>query len=197
MKNNALFLIVIAIGVVISLPSCGSERRGRTQEKRYEHAKQVYQDISQEYAAEIDLYINNQVAADQVRRCVLTHADQVRGQLGFGSYLSGRSGRYVSYPFLEYTHDLDDAIAQLNKVLRHLVIYDTQKCVTMCQHIQELRQELQEFKIYVISNDRYLVEQDKWDKTQQANAQQAALNSMLVASMNTKTIQQVHVHTYK
>ena len=191
MKKSILFQLGIVGVLGLGLSSCGSGRCGRSQEKQYEHAQQVYHDIVQEYASELELCMNHQLGADQIRRSVLTHADGIRKQLGLGSYMTGRFGRYTSYPFLEYTRDLDDAVQELNKTLRRLVLYDADYCVKMCQQIQELRQYLQVFRTYVISNDRYLVEQDKWDKVVLEQNKQATLNAMLAQTMKPK---QVHVY---
>lgn len=194
MKKVIQLPLIFSMFLGLGLSSCGSEDRGRQQVKQYEHAQQVYHDIIQDYTHELELYMNNEVGTEQVRRSVLTHADQIRKQLGLGAMMTGRLGRYTSYPFLEYTHDLDDAVFQLNKLLRRLVLYDADHCVKMCQKIQELRQSLQGFRTYVISHDRYLVEQDKWDQATLEQNKQANLNAMLAHTMNAKSIHEVHVY---
>jgi hypothetical protein len=183
MKKNMVFRVWGLVFAVTLLSSCASDSRVCQQAKQYERAQQVYHGIIGQYTNELELYMNQQMGVDQVRRCVLKHADQVRKELGFGACLTGRLGRYTSYPFLEYTRDLDDVVLQLNKVLRRLALYDADCCISLCQQIRELRQYLQEFRIYVISSDRYLIEQDKWDKAALEHSKQATLNALLTQSM--------------
>ena len=192
MKKNMVFQTWGPLFLAVLLSSCGSDSRARQQAKRYDHAQRVYHDIVQEYTNELELCMHHQVAADQVRRCVLTHGDQVRKGLGLGAFITGRLGRYTSYPFLEYARDLDDAVLCLNKLLRGLVLYDADYCVTMCHEIQELRQYLCLFRTYVISNDRYLVEQDKWDKAILEQNKQATLNAILTQSMQPQSVHVYH-----
>jgi hypothetical protein len=196
MKVTMIFSYIFWLFLIVWLPSCGSEHRLKSQIKQYEQAQQVYYAIMQEYTSELTLCVNHEVGTDQIRRCVLTHADQVRKTLGFGSFMTGRASRYTSYPFLAYTKDLDDTVATLNRALRKLVPYDAHHCVDLCTQMQELRHCLQEFRTYVISHDRYLVEQDKWDATILEQNKQAALNAVLAQNMNTKSAQ-VHVYHKK
>jgi|GEM_PF-2775845 len=192
-----IFPYILGFFLILGLSSCGSEHRLRSTAKQYERAQQSYYAIMQEYTRELELCVSHELGADQVRRCVLTHADQVRKTLGFGAFMTGRLHRYTSYPFLAYTKDLDDAVFCLNKELRTLVPHDAHHCVDLCAQMQELRHCLQEFRTYVISHDRYLVEQDKWDATILEQNKQATLNAVLAQNMNAKPVREVHVYHNK
>ncbi len=194
MQHERIYQGVLLLAIMGSMSSCGRDQYTRPQSKQYGQLRQLYYAIVQEYIIELELCAGRQLGADQVRRCVLTHADQIHKQLGFGAFITGRSGRYTSYPFLEYAHDLDAVVLQLNKALRKLISYEASHCVQLSKQLQELRGQLQEFRSYVISHERYLVEQDKWDKAIINQNQQAALNAVLAQAHQAKSAREVHVY---